>query len=249
MAATSGWRIHAFHEVGSTNDEAASLRVRGATQRCAVVADRQRSGRGRGGRTFASPAGGLYVSLLLSAEARDLPAGIVAATALAAAEACEAQGVPAVTLKWPNDLWIGRRKVGGLLLEAAGPGALVVVGIGINVERVPTQLPAAVRQGLTALADESPRAVRRGPLLAALLAAVDRRQAQLASPGSRTDLARAWAARLALRGEQVCWQEGGSAHAGRLVDGDLEGLEVMEEGRGRRHLRAEHVQDLRPRSP
>src|SRR5688572_11882200 len=83
----SGWRVVALASTSSTNDEAA--RAGSAAERVAVVADVQTSGRGREQRSFSSPYGGLYVSLLLSAREDDLPAPLVMATALAVADAIE----------------------------------------------------------------------------------------------------------------------------------------------------------------
>lgn len=241
----TGWRVHLHPALGSTNDEAARLKALGAGPRTVVVALEQTAGRGREGRAFASPAGGLYASLLVAAAPSDLPGPLVAATALAAAEAVEEVAGVRVAIKWPNDLWIGGRKLAGILLEGGGAGP-VVVGLGINVERVPASLDADVAAQTTSLAAQAGRDVALAPLLAAVLGAVDQRLADLASSARRAGLVEAWRARLALVGEQVSWREGGAARRGRLVAATLEGLEVQEAGSGRRRLRAEHVQDLRP---
>jgi hypothetical protein len=77
---------------------------------------------------------------------------------------------------------------------------------------------------------------------------MDRRLADLRAPASRSALAAAWSARLALKGERVTWTEAGTRRTGRFLDALLdEGLEVVDDARGRRRIRAEHVQDLRPR--
>lgn len=243
----TGWRIHRLGLTTSTMDDAARLRRGGAGPRTAVVAEEQRQGRGREGRVFASPPGGLYASLLVGAGPLDVPGPLVAASALAVAEAVEQVAGVSAAIKWPNDVWIGRRKVAGLLLESAGgERPVVVVGIGINVREVPADLPPDVRLGVTALEPEAGRPVPLDRLLVAVLANVDRRLADLGSPAARAALGRAWSARLALKGERVTWTEGGSVHGGVFLDGGLEeGLEVVEDGRGRRRLRGEHVQDLR----
>ena len=118
----TGWKVVAHPVVASTNDEAAVLRDAGVLARVVVVADRQLAGRGRGGRRFASPVGGLYASLLVSVRVADLPAPTTAAVATALAEAVEAIVPVAVGVKWPNDLWIERRKVAGILTEASFGG-------------------------------------------------------------------------------------------------------------------------------
>lgn len=244
----SGWRVHHRVESGSTNDDALALRAQGAAPRTVVVADRQRAGRGREGRPFASPEGGLYVSMIVSVGPLDLPGPLVAATALAAAEALERVAGVACQVKWPNDLWVRGRKVGGILLEAAagGPGS-VVVGVGLNVAEVPAGLEAAVRAGVTALSPEAGRPVEREGLLIALLERVDRRLSDLKTAAAREALGERWRERLALRGARVTWREGAQVHAGVFLDASIEeGLAVVDDAHGTRRLRSEFVSELRP---
>lgn len=252
MERASGWRVHHHPLVGSTNDEAAALAAAGAPARTAVVADAQSAGRGREGRSFLSPPGGLYVSLLVEARPADLPGPVVAATALAAAEAVEQVSGLSPGIKWPNDLWVRGRKLAGLLLESGprGPG-LVVVGLGLNLERVPAGLSPGSGAPVTSLADELGRALPREGLVPALLVAllgrVDHHLGALADPRDREAVGEAWRARLALRGARVTWREAGIPHAGVFLDASpTEGLEVLDEAGVRRRLRGELVSDLRP---
>jgi BirA family biotin operon repressor/biotin-[acetyl-CoA-carboxylase] ligase len=244
-ARATGWTVHAHEVAPSTNDEAARLRDAGAPPRTAVVAAAQTAGRGRGGRAFSSPPGGLYASLLLPARADDLPGPLTAAVAVAAARAIEEAAGLAVGVKWPNDLWVGRRKAGGILLEAAGPGRLVVAGVGVNVRGVPPDLPADVREGTTSLEGEAGRAVEIEALLVALLRSVDRSLEALAErpEGLEAD----WRRRLLLVGERVRYAFEGRVRRGRLVGVGLrEGLRLVDDDEGPVLRRAEHVQDLRP---
>ncbi len=246
----TGWRVVHQALTTSTNDEAARLRAAGAGARTVVVADAQTAGRGREGRAFASPPGGLYASLLLAAGPADLPGPLVGAVALAAAEAVEAVSGRPTSIMWPTDLWIGPLKVGGILLEGAGgPSQLVIAGIGINVVGVPSALPAEVRATLTALALEAGRPVAREALLIALLARVDQRLVELSDPASRVRLGAAYAACQALLGQRITWLEGGQRCAGRLLAADLQGLEVETPEGARRRLRGEHVAEVRPAPP
>ena len=108
--------------VGSTQDVARDLPVGSV-----VVADHQTTGRGRLARTWeAQPGAGLYASFVV----RPVPLLSLAA-GVAAAEACG----PAVRLKWPNDLLLGDRKLGGILIEVSADKA--VVGVGINLSWAP----------------------------------------------------------------------------------------------------------------
>lgn len=246
LAAATGWTVVQHTRTRSTNDDAVLVRAAGAPARTVVVADEQLAGRGREGRAFASPPGGLYASLLLEAAPSDLPGPVVAAVALAAVDVLEAAGAHEVALKWPNDLWLSGRKVGGILLEGpGGPQGLVVAGLGLNVAAVPAGLPEDLRRTLAALGPHVGRPVSRQALLVGLLRAVDARLAGLRTPGARATLAEAYAARQALRGAQVTWVEGSTPHAGRLLSAGLDGLEVEQEGR-RRRVRLEHAMDLRP---
>jgi BirA family biotin operon repressor/biotin-[acetyl-CoA-carboxylase] ligase len=145
-----------FPEIDSTNRFAADAARAGAADGLVVGADHQTAGRGRRGRTWESPAGsGLLVSLVL----RPVPPLVTLAAGLAAAEACEQVAGVATTLKWPNDVLLDGRKVGGILSELVGDAA--VVGLGLNL----TWAPA----GAAWLGPD----VDRDELLAAYLAGLD----------------------------------------------------------------------------
>ena len=123
-------------ETDSTNLALRRMAAEGAGEGTAVWAARQTAGRGRLGRSFASPEGGLYYSMLLrqSAEpARDLQ--LTPAAAVAAARALERVCAVRCGIKWPNDLVCGGRKLCGILCESfiAQAGRFVVIGIGLNV--------------------------------------------------------------------------------------------------------------------
>jgi BirA family biotin operon repressor/biotin-[acetyl-CoA-carboxylase] ligase len=113
------------------------LAAEGAEAGTVVVAGEQTGGRGSRGRDWRSPAGGLWLSVLFRPE---VAAGVELCglrIGLAVAEAIEAvDPVLSVRIKWPNDLMIGVRKLGGILCEARWPGAAlawVVAGVGVNV--------------------------------------------------------------------------------------------------------------------
>jgi BirA family biotin operon repressor/biotin-[acetyl-CoA-carboxylase] ligase len=153
--------------VDSTNDVAFELAARGRPEGTVVIADFQKAGRGRRGRTWFSPRGrNLYLSILLRPEKgmRELPelSWVVAgAVALVLRET----GVSnPIALKCPNDVLVGGRKIAGVLLEnRIGPGqpGLVVAGIGLNVELTPEELPGDLSGRVTSLAMEG--CVKRDP--------------------------------------------------------------------------------------
>jgi BirA family biotin operon repressor/biotin-[acetyl-CoA-carboxylase] ligase len=130
--------VYFFPECESTNGEARALARAGEPEGALVVADRQRSGRGRMGRAWLAPPGSsLLFSLLLRpplAPERSMQAAMAAS--LGAVEGIRRVTGLAARLKWPNDILIGGKKTGGMLceLEADGPSLkFVIVGIGINV--------------------------------------------------------------------------------------------------------------------
>jgi BirA family biotin operon repressor/biotin-[acetyl-CoA-carboxylase] ligase len=131
-------RLSGGGETGSTNDDARSLAHAGAEQGTVVLASRQTAGRGRLGRTWDSPDGGAYFSMVLRPAVSPAEiASVGLAVAVGIAEGLETLGVE-VALKWPNDVLLCDGKVAGVLLEMAAEADRVdwvVVGVGVNVRR------------------------------------------------------------------------------------------------------------------
>ena len=115
-----GRPVHAFQHVGSTMDVAHELAAAGAEEGTLVWATRQEQGRGRLGRTWLSPEGGLYISILLrpTRPPTELPQLSLVA-GLAAAQAIQEHANLFPSIRWPNDLLINGKKVGGILVEAS----------------------------------------------------------------------------------------------------------------------------------
>ena len=139
---SGGFSVRVLKDTGSTNDEVKALAAAGAPEWTAVIAEEQTRGRGRYSRPFYSPAGaGLYMSVLLRPK---IPAAetlfITACTAVAVCEAIESVSKKYAEIKWVNDVYMGGKKVCGILTEASfdvesGGLAYAVVGIGINVKQ------------------------------------------------------------------------------------------------------------------
>lgn len=126
------FRLLIRDEAGSTNDELRMLAEQGAPHGLILAARRQTSGRGRRGNTWHSnPGEALTISVLIRpTEPKSYWARLALASGLAIAETIESFGLES-GIKWPNDVWIGSRKVAGVLVEA-GP-SYVIIGIGLNV--------------------------------------------------------------------------------------------------------------------
>lgn len=131
---TPGWFLETWAEVTSTNLVAANL-----PPWHAVRASVQTGGFGRTGRTWVSDLGGLWLSAVLPCPApRDTWSLLPLAVGHALLTTLTELGVPALRLRWPNDLLVGSRKVAGLLVERRRPDT-AVVGLGINVSNHPSR--------------------------------------------------------------------------------------------------------------
>jgi BirA family biotin operon repressor/biotin-[acetyl-CoA-carboxylase] ligase len=221
-------RLTWYPMVASTNTLALGLAEHGADEGSIVAADMQTAGRGRLGRGWASPAGaGIYASVVLRPSLRIVPlmtmaAGVAIAEGIAAATGLQA------TLKWPNDLYAGGRKLGGILAE--GGSKHVVVGFGINV--LQASMPTDVALRATSIARELGREVDRGLVLAECLAAMWRRYQDL-EEHREAGVLNAWRSGAApMMGKAIEWDHEGTTESGRAVGIDEAGALLMDTGGG-----------------
>lgn len=144
--AVIGQNIVYSETVGSTMDEAFQLGIDGAPEGTVVCAETQTKGRGRLGRTWISPSGkGVYVSVILRPQLA-LPevSQLTLVCAVALCEAINAVADLKARIKWPNDIFIGGKKIAGILTELNAEMdrvRFVIVGVGINVNALAQQLP------------------------------------------------------------------------------------------------------------
>lgn len=214
-----GRRIELFDSLPSTNREASRLAQADVEHGTVVVADSQTAGRGRLSRTWFSPAGAnLYCSIILRMKrpAEGLTewlSWLPLVSALAAAEAIEAVSSLHVSVKWPNDLLISGRKIGGVLCESgSGAGSIPfqIIGIGLNVNVEQQDWPEELRESATSIWHEQHRTVDRNRLLAQLLLELEQCIDELAAHGT---------SRLALAYHQRCSTIGQKIKA-TLANGD-----------------------------
>lgn len=155
----------------STNDRARTLALSGANANTLVVALSQTAGRGRQGRSFFSPDGGVYMSLLLRPEDLDNPERITVAAAVATAQAVEKISGKAAKIKWVNDVFVGGKKVSGILTEGgftADGKPWAVLGVGVNLSAPEDGFPETLRGIAGAVLPES-TAAQRGALIAEIV--------------------------------------------------------------------------------
>ena len=238
VARVRGYRLHHHASVGSTNEEALALGRSGDPGRLWVLADRQTAGRGRAGRTWDSPAGNHYASLLLvdpcpSRVASQLAfvAGVAMVRALVAI-AGEDRGI---ALKWPNDVLCGGAKLAGLLVEgvssaqgARSPGFSAVLGFGVNCASHPTHLDyAATHLGLLA----GP-AGTRDALFAALSASIVDALDLWDRGRNFAGIRRAWLDHALPPGTPLAVARPGATNVGTFKTVDDDGRLILETGSG-----------------
>jgi BirA family biotin operon repressor/biotin-[acetyl-CoA-carboxylase] ligase len=214
-------RVH-LRLTDSTNERAKELAAAGAPHGTLVTADEQSSGRGRQGRSWTAP---VRSAVLMSLVTRRLAPTLPLAAAVAICEALPVR----CEIKWPNDIWLERRKLAGVLVEGRPQEGWAVLGIGLNVttESFPPEL-AEIATSLRLVGVEA----TTESVLADLLDSLDE---WLEAP-TETVLA-AWSEGDALRGESVRWAGGEGIAAGIDASGAL----IVETENGRVTLEAGEV--------
>jgi len=185
--AGSVWRASVFRETESTNDLGLRAAEGGEAEGFAVFAEAQTRGRGQFGRRWdSSPGLGLWFSLLL--RPRWPVAQLAQMTPLIAVAMVRALGSTTgleIRIKAPNDLFVGGRKLAGVLSEArTGREVFVGVGIGINVNHAASDFPLELQMSATSVAAETGRTWDRNPIAAAVLTEIGRIYDPEAPPGS-----------------------------------------------------------------
>ena len=236
--------------LASTNDHLKRRARAGAAPWTAVLAGAQTAGRGRRGHRWASPPGNLYLSVLLRPEPPAARWSVLPlAAGVAVAEALAGFGL-STSLKWPNDVVVGGRKVGGILIEASsGADGLetVVVGLGINVAVRPSGLPPEVAAAVTCVSEELSRDVDLLEVAAAVLARLTVWYHALVREGPRV-VQGAWRERaLPWWGRAVEARLGERRLRGIARDVDEDGALILELDDGTRAvLHSGEVREIRP---
>lgn len=230
-------KLVVLSETDSTNNRAREMASSGAPSGTVVVADRQTAGKGRMGRSFASPSGsGIYLSIVADPEA-DMSKGILITTAAAVATARAVKNVTGidVDIKWVNDLYKGPKKLCGILCEAVtdietGGIESVVIGIGINFKAQRDAYPPEVLERMGFLYDGEKPAVTRNRLAAEIANEVWKLSRDLDDHSFIDE----YRSRSNVIGRDINYIVGGEAHPARAVDIDDMGGLIIEEPDGSR---------------
>jgi BirA family biotin operon repressor/biotin-[acetyl-CoA-carboxylase] ligase len=220
--------------VGSTMDVTRELAERGAPEATVVIAGEQTAGRGRHGRGWASPPGGAWFSLVLRPDIESSQAGCVSLLLGAAlAGALRARYDLPVCAKWPNDLWLWNRKLGGVLIELSAVGGRLgwlIAGVGINVNN---SLPEGARVPPISLAEALGRPVNINGLYAVVLGEIARSYREFSQRGFEPVRRRWWEFSLLQPGDAVTVERGDERYVARVRGLSDIGHLVVEDGDGR----------------
>jgi len=232
-----GRDIRVFERTTSTNDLIARLAHDGIREGAVVFAESQSRGRGRLGRLWISPARkGLWFSILLRPDLAPQSATqltVAAATALARAIAQQTRLVPEI--KWPNDILIRGKKVAGILTELTAELDHVkemVLGIGVDVNLDPAELPHDLRKTATSLKIECGQAIDRAELAVAILRELDGDYERIRR-GQFELVAAEWRQRCGTLGREVSIRIGDRVIRGRAESLDAEGALLLRTQHGR----------------
>ena len=156
-----GKELYVFKEVASTNTVAKFLSMHNVANGTVVISEKQTQAKGRSGKSWESPLGGVWLSIILkpNVDQSKFPM-ITLATGVAVAKTLEKIGVEEPEIKWPNDIMINGKKVCGILTEAIAKFNTVenvIIGVGIDANLDVSQFPEELQAGTTTLKEELKR--------------------------------------------------------------------------------------------
>jgi len=172
-----GHEILYFQKLSSTNDEARKQSETGVSEGLVVIADVQTEGRGRRGRLWESPIGGLWFTIVLRPDIEIKSAPLLTLlTGMVVANTIRSQFKLNATLKWPNDVRINGKKVCGILTELSTEKEkinFVLIGVGLNVNNATDQFPEELQPTVTTLVEETGHDIDKNNLILALLQEIE----------------------------------------------------------------------------
>lgn len=227
-----GRGVLCFDEVDSTNDIAWDSARQVDTDGLVILAESQRSGRGRMGRKWVTPpdSQNILMSVLLRDPQKSLPhESITIAAGLSVAEGIDDALHLDTSLKWPNDVLVDGKKLAGIIVELRNGKSenLLVIGIGINVSDSPPD--SAVEKPATSLRDHTPQHMDRNEIIRCVLQRLDHWVAAI-SDGKLKKLHDGWRNRCGMINQWISVQSNGDCYTGRVLDVDpLDGLVLCDE--------------------
>jgi BirA family transcriptional regulator, biotin operon repressor / biotin---[acetyl-CoA-carboxylase] ligase len=228
-----GTNLHYLSEIDSTNAYARRLAEQGAGEGEVIIAETQTRGRGRLGRSWVSPP---FVNLHFSVILRPQlpPAHAPQITLIALADTIGSFIRMPPTIKWPNDILVGGKKLAGVLTESScDPERIefVILGIGVNLNYPVASMPEVIRERATSILALTQKEVRREAFVRRLIQDLDRCYGELEERGFDS-LALRWEALFGLRGKKVRVEMTDSIMVGTAKGIHRDGTLILEDGQG-----------------
>lgn len=225
-----GREIHHYREVSSTQEAAKGLAAEGAKEGTVVIAETQTRGKGRRGREWRSPAGGVYISIILRPQINPARAPLLTLLAgVAVAKVLRRLYNLKAELKWPNDVMIDDKKICGILTEMTAETEAVnycIIGIGINANVELTHFPQEFRASTTSLKKKLSVHVSRAELVRDLLGEIEQLYTVFTEQGPAPILEE-WKALTDTLGARVQVTSRTEAVTGQAVDVDQDGALII----------------------
>ncbi len=225
--------VYCFKQTSSTNDEAKRLAALGCSHGTLVIAEEQSAGRGRRGRSFFSPShSGIYMSAVIKPDAGRSGVMYTVAAAVAVRRVL-GEYAPHAEIKWVNDVYLGSRKIAGILCEAVNSpdnGSLeyVICGIGVNVSPPEGGFPDDLKEKAGYLCD--------GPIDRGVLAALLANSLFDAVMLDSGDLIAEYSEHMMLNGRRICYSKNGQSLTGTVRGVDASGGLIVEDDSGSRSV-------------
>ncbi len=248
-----GKEIHYFWEVDSTNEVAKGLAMEGAPEGTIVIAEKQRKGKGRGGKPWISPIGGAWMSIILRPDTLPINAPQLTFTAgVAAAKTIGEEYGIEVGIKWPNDILIEDKKVCGILTEISTERDsidYIIAGIGIDANVDLDLLPPELREETTSLKSVLEKEISRMKLVRKFLENFEKMYNEF-NQGNFQKILQKWRKYSKTIGNNVEIRKGTEIVQGEAVGVNSEGALILElkDGSLRKIISGEcrHVDELKP---
>lgn len=234
-----GKRMRYFEHTPSTNSVGKQICSEGDPAKVhgtVIIAEEQTGGVGRMGRAWISPAGGIWITILLKPKVPiDHVFMITMAGAVAVARAIRKEFELGALIKWPNDIYIGKKKIGGLLLEISAEADTVhycLLGIGIDVNNPVKDFAADLQRDITSVSTEVGHDVDRASFLARILREFENRF-QLVESGEYDAIAQEWKSLSATLENRVLIRTPKNTFEGEAIDIDEFGALIVRKDNGK----------------
>ncbi len=234
MTKIIGSKIYHFPCLSSTQDKAKEV-AETELEGCVVISDRQTAGRGSKGRCWLSPSGGVYLSVILKPDIhlREI-SKITLLSAVSLSETVEKMAFVRTSLKWPNDILINNKKVGGILCESAICGEVfhfIVVGIGVNLNNKIEDISPSLLYPATSILEEARKKISRKKFIEEVLFDFDKNYLHFKKNGF-AEIREKWKRKSSTLNKNITILDGNKKIKGKAMDISEEGFLILENKKG-----------------